>query len=149
LKFILTEETLKIQLTTFYRIQAISNFSNVKSGDKGGWVQFEHNLSQYGDCWLYGESLIASKAHMSENATAYEYAWIYGNAVVCGDCNLFDSVKVFGNAKIDGNAVIHGDAKIYGDAHVTDKAWVFGNVLVHDDTVLNNTMISYKNKPLI
>ena len=43
---ILTEETKIHNGVTLYRIQAVSNFSDVKAGDKGGWIEKKSNLSQ-------------------------------------------------------------------------------------------------------
>ena len=35
---------------TLYRIEALNDFSNVKKGDLGGFIESEDNLSQEGDC---------------------------------------------------------------------------------------------------
>ena len=53
---------------TLYQIQALKDFSNVKKGDLGGWIQSEKNLSKKGDCWVYGEAWVYGKAKVSGNA---------------------------------------------------------------------------------
>ena len=73
-KYKLTDETINIGGTTLYRIKALKNFSDVKKGDKGGFVESEDNLSHDGDCWIYN------------NAKAY------------GKATVFDHAKVFNNA---------------------------------------------------
>lgn len=56
-----------------YRIKALKDFSDVKKGDFGGYIQRERNLSQLGDAWVYGD------------AQVYGNAWIYGNTRFFGD----------------------------------------------------------------
>ena len=72
-KFQLTTETKVFDGVTLYRIQALRDFSNVKKGDLGGWVETEDNLSQDGDAWVSG------------NARVYENACVSGNARVSGN----------------------------------------------------------------
>ena len=44
MKYKLTE-SIKFEGRTIYRIQALEDFSNVKKGDFGGYVESERNLS--------------------------------------------------------------------------------------------------------
>lgn len=37
-----------------YHIRALKDFSDVKKGDLGGYVEGYHNLTQEGDAWIYG-----------------------------------------------------------------------------------------------
>ena len=52
-KYKLTEETINVGDKTLYRIEALRDFSDVKKGDKGGFVEKEENLSQSDNCWIY------------------------------------------------------------------------------------------------
>ena len=61
-EFIINNSGIKL-----YRIKALKNFSDVKKGDLGGYVQKERNLSQFGNAWVYGD------------------AQVYGNAKVFGN----------------------------------------------------------------
>lgn len=63
-KFIINNSGIKL-----YRIKALKDFSDVKKGDFGGYVQQESNLSQFGDAWGYGyaqvsDDVIASGEHV-------------------------------------------------------------------------------------
>ena len=79
-KYELTEETIKTNDTRkLYRIKALKSFSNVKAGDLGGYVESEKNLSQNGDCWVYGSARI------------FDSAWVGGSALI------FDSAEVYEN----------------------------------------------------
>lgn len=42
----------------FLRIFALKNFGNVVKGDKGGLVEREGNLSQFGDAWVSGNARV-------------------------------------------------------------------------------------------
>lgn len=72
-KYKLTEEYINVNSRTFYRIEALKDFVDVKKGNKGGYIENENNLSQYNDCWIYG------------NAKVYDDAEVYGNAEVCAN----------------------------------------------------------------
>ena len=56
-------ELVKDQIITFdnrtlYRIRALKDFSNVKKGDLGGYIESESNLSQEDNCWVYGNAWV-------------------------------------------------------------------------------------------
>lgn len=74
-KYELTDETIEVYGTALHRIKALKDFGNVKKGELGGYVESERNLSQEGNCWVYGD------------AKVYGNAWVYGNAEVCGDAD--------------------------------------------------------------
>lgn len=99
-KYKLTNETIVHFGFTLYRIEALMDFSDVKAGDKGGFVQSENNLSQLCNAWVYGN------------------AKVYGNAFVC------DYVKVCGDADVYGKAEVRGDAKVYKNSdYIVFKNW--------------------------
>ena len=85
-KYRLTENHIKIEGKILYQIEALKDFAGVKSGDLGGYIESEKNLSQDND------------------------AWVFGNAEVFGDA------EVHGNAWVHGNAEGFGDAEVYGNA---------------------------------
>ena len=45
-KYKLTEETINVGDKTLHRIEALRDFSDVKKGDKGGYIEKEENLSK-------------------------------------------------------------------------------------------------------
>ena len=107
MKYELTDETIDVSGTTLHRIKALKDFGNVKKGELGGYVkkgelggyvESEYNLSQIGNCW------------------------VYGNARVCGDAEVYGDAKVCGNAWVYGNAEVCGNARVYGNAdYITIK----------------------------
>ena len=47
-KYILTDEIRAFYGKILHRIQAVRDFGNVKTGDLGGWIEKEENLSHGG-----------------------------------------------------------------------------------------------------
>lgn len=119
-KYELTDNTIEYNERTLYQIKALKDFGDVKTGDLGGYIEKEYNLSQDGNCWVY------DKAKVYHNAKVYDNAKVYGEAKVYGNSEIYDNAKVYGEAKVFNYAEISGDAQVYGEAKV------FGNVKVYD-----------------
>ena len=109
MKYRLTDETKVVSGHTLHRIEALKDFADVHKGDKGGFVEGEHNLSQSGNCWVY------------------DNACVYDRAYVCGSAYVYDSAKVYGSANVYVSAKVCGSAKVYGSAYVYDSAYVCGS----------------------
>ena len=129
-KYKLTNETIKIDGITLYRIKALKDFSDVKAGDLGGWVEKEDNLSQMGDAWVYEDAEVYGSAKVHGDAEIYRNAKVFGNAKVYDNAEVFGNAEIYGNAVISGNAKVFDNAQVYGDAIVYDNARVFGNARV-------------------
>lgn len=119
-----------------HRIVAIKAFGGVKAGDLGGWIECERNLSQVGNCWVYGDAAVYNFARITHDAT------VGGNAEVYNDATASDFAVVGGNARVYVAASITGRASIYGHAHVldearvTDYAQVYGNSCVRGNALI-------------
>ena len=163
-KYKLTEETINVDGRTLYRIEALTYFGDVKQGDKGGFIENENNLTQYGKCWVYdnaevsgyamvhnnatvsGNAKVSGNAIIHEDAKVYGDAKVSGNAAVFGDTEIYDkaevygdtmvyeNAKIYGNAKVSGSAAVFGDAEVCGKAEVCDKAIICGNAIVANDS---------------
>ena len=129
-KYKLTDETIEYNCVTLYRIEALRNFGSIKTGDKGGFVQSYHNLSQEGDCWIYGEAKVLCNAKVSGNAQVFGRAKVYGNAFVKGNAFVFDDAKVYGNASVNGYATVYDKAEVFGVARVYGNAFVKGDAII-------------------
>ena len=97
---------------TLYRIVALADFGNVTTGDQGGYIESEKNLSQSDNAWVYG------------NAIVYGNARVCGNAIVCDNARVYDKAIVYGNAEVYGNAIVYGNAEVCGNARVYGNAEV-------------------------
>lgn len=148
-KYILTEETKVVNEHILHRIKAVCNFSNVKNGDLGGFIESETNLSHEANAWVYGNAKVYGNAIVYDdaivfgNAGVWENARVYGNAGVWDNATVFGNAEVYGDAKVYGNAGVSNDAEVYGDARVCDNAWVYGNAGVYGNAkVCGNAMVS-------
>lgn len=148
-KYKLTDEYITIGRYKLYRIEALKDFSWVKKGDKGGFIESEENLSHFNNCWIYGDAKVYGNAMVFENAKILNnskvsgYAWVYGNAIVYSNALVYDRAKVFGNASVHGSAEVYGNAKVLDKASVFGDARVYGNALVCDRTyVYGNANVS-------
>ena len=69
-KFKLTKNSKVVNGITLHQIQALKDFSNVKKGDLGGWIEKEENLSQdnnaqvSGDAWVFEDAQVYGEAHI-------------------------------------------------------------------------------------
>lgn len=59
-KYELTNEVVCENGRDLHRIRALMAFGCVKVGDKGGFVEFEKNLSHSGNAWVYGNAHYAT-----------------------------------------------------------------------------------------
>ena len=129
-KYELTEETVTVYGKTLYRIRAVRDFGSVKTGEFGGYIEKEENLSHFGNAWVYGNAKVYGDARVSGDARVFDNAWVYGEARVSGNAWAYGEVQVAGNAWIYGDARVFGNAWVYGDARVSGNAWVYGNAEV-------------------
>ena len=101
-----------------FRIEVLKDFSNIKKGEIGGYVEKKENLSQSGN------------------------SWVYGNALVSDDARVYGNSRVYGNALVSGDARVSGDAMVYGNARVSGNSWVYGNAMVYKKETINYSPIN-------
>ena len=90
----------------FFRPKALKSFGDVEEGDiSKGFMRGYYNLSQFGDCWVYGHSIIEDNAQISENAKVFS-AIVCGNSLISGNAQIMKGAEVRGNSKISGNTII-------------------------------------------
>ena len=129
-KYKLTNETIVVNGITLYRIEALKDFSDVKEGDKGGFVESEANLSQYDDCWIYNDAKVYDNAKVYGNARIFNNAMIFMNVNVYGNASVFGDAKVYGYSRIFDSAMLGGNAQVYDNAKVCNNAKVYGNTQI-------------------
>ena len=135
-KYELTEETVTVYGKTLYRIRAVRDFGSVKTGEFGGYIEKEENLSHFGNAWISGDAWVYGDARVSGNAKVFGNAWVYGNAWISGDA------WVYGDARVSGNAWVYGNARVFGNA------WVYGNAKVCGEAKVSNTRHFFVQGPI-
>lgn len=133
-KFRLTEESIVYNDRTLYRIEALRDFSNVKKGEKGGFVESEDNLSQEGNCWIY------SDAKVYEGASVYDDVVVSGKAELRGNSCATDSVIITDHAVVSDMAQVHGKCQIRGNAKILEEAFLYIEVLVGGSAVIKGDL---------
>ncbi len=111
---------------TVYRIRALKDFSNVKAGDLGGWIESEKNLSQEGDCWVYTGSKV------------------FGNAKVSGNAKIYFSI-IRESAEIKDSAIIADESLVKGNSLVKDNASIINSVLGENSVVKDQAKVTLVN----
>ena len=53
---------------TLHQIVCVTASASVASGEIGGWIEKEENLSQYGNAWVYGDAQVSGDAQVYGNA---------------------------------------------------------------------------------
>ena len=114
LKFKLTDETIEVFDKTLHRIEALKDFSNIKKGDKGGFIEKEENLSHLGNAWVYDDAKVFDNAVVKNNAKIRNHAQIYGHAHIVGNARVCGMAQIYGNSIIGNYARIHNEVIICG-----------------------------------
>lgn len=134
-----------------YRVRALKNFADVQIGDIGGYVEFEENLSQENDCWIYDDAIVKDKARVEGKVCIRNHAIVEGNSCICGKAKIYHhalvkgNTLVFGRAEIFDHAVIDlsndngisKDAKIFGNTHISGEfVFIQGKAMIYGNTNL-------------
>ena len=158
-KYILTTQTKECNGKTLYRIQATKDFCYVKTGQLGGYIEKEENLSQYGDCWVHHDACLNDNAYVDGNSIICDNAKVHGNArvhnsyvggfssigedvvlvdkvCVMENSQLFGQAKLYSGVIVTNNAKVYGHAAIYGDVRIKDNCEVFGDAIINDNAVI-------------
>lgn len=153
---LLLNDTIKTSaIRTAYRIQAIKNFGDVKSGDKGGYVESIYNLSEDGDCWLYDNSMVLENAEILGNAKIKGDTRVYGGSKISDNVTIIDSVigaeyqrnniTICDNAYL--NKVILNGAEyvdIFNNVQIESSS-ISGNISLHDNVTIKNLLFTDNN----
>lgn len=94
-KYGFTGELLQVGDVTLRRIVALRDFAGVKAGDKGGWIEKESNLSQFGNAWVYGNAWVSGNARVFGDAWVSGDAWVRNNSDYIVFKNFWSSGRYF------------------------------------------------------
>ena len=127
-KYELTVRFIRHEGAVLRRIRALKDFSGVKSGDLGGFVESESNLSLNGNCWIYPLAKAMGNSQVIENAVARDNSTIKDNAIIKG------------NVILAGNSTVSGEAVVGGGVTVEDSV-IDGARVIHENIKLKSSSI--------
>ena len=90
------KNTIEFEGHTLHRIKALINFSDIKRGDIGGYVENENNLSHEGDCWIY------------DDAKAMDNSAMYGNSAMYNNSRMYDNSEMYNNSTLKNKTRLYG-----------------------------------------
>lgn len=103
------------------RIQALIDVNEtVSSGDMGGFIESENNLSQNGGCWIYDNAICCGEAVVEQEARLFDGALARDSALITGDSCMFDRARAEGHCCIRSGE-IKEDARIAGNAILSES----------------------------
>lgn len=102
-----------------FQIQALRNFDTIQTGDLGGYIQSEHNLSHSGLCWVAQHAVVCRKAQVVENVWAMDKSVVKDSVILRGNAYVFDQVTLRGNCVVEDNVILHGALVVGGKVHLS------------------------------
>ena len=86
MKYKFTGKTKTIGGLTLNQIVCVTAFANLSTGDIGGWIESEKNLSQEGNSWVFGNARVFGYAEVSGNALVSDNAKCTKKAFTISTC---------------------------------------------------------------
>ena len=112
----------------------LHRIKNLNTGELGGYIEAEHNLSQMGRCWVHDGAMVYDDARVSGDAQIVE-GLVFDNARVQGKAKITGS-----NSKIYGYAEVHDDAEIK-DSEIYGAAEIYGRANIRRSEVRDSARI--------
>lgn len=129
-KYELVSETIhKFYYRPMYRIRALKDFSDVKKGQFGGYVESEENLSQTGNCWIYDESIVGNGARVLDDAVVKD------SSVVINGSEVSDNAVIEKGSRIDESSVVCDRSRVISSL-VTESSAVIYSSIVNEDSMI-------------
>jgi len=130
---------------TVHRIKALRGLTGISSGELGGWIESDKNLSQSGNCWIADEAVVFADARVMDDAWVGDRAFVYDGATVRDNAAVTKNAIVHDRAVIRDKAWISDAAEVYGDAKISESGQLFGEAKVFGHAELRGTAEAYDN----
>lgn len=135
-----------------HRIRALKNFvttdgKHIATGELGGYVENERNLSQYGICWVDGTAKVFDSAYIGGSACIQDGVMVFGHAhvldaaLIYGNARIFDRATVRDKARVFGESVVCGDAHVGGGTHLCGYTVVCQNGYINTDSMFTMVLL--------
>lgn len=120
----------------FYQREEIE----IKSGQKGGYVQSMKNLSQDGSCW------IDKKAAAFGNSSVEDESYLGDHAAIGDHVKLRDNTKVIDFVQLGGEITLCGNSIVIGPNAYFDKG-VYKDLFLGKDIAQTSSQKNTKKPP--
>ena len=107
------KNTIEFEGHTLHRIKALRDFGDIKTGDLGGYVENENNLSHEGNCWIYDDAKAMDYSVISDNSRMYNNSTMYGNSVMYDNSEMYDNTKMYDNSTLYNNSAMFGNSEMH------------------------------------
>jgi hypothetical protein len=130
-----------------YRIIALRDFGEVEKGQKGGYIEGEHNLSQSGNCWVAGLAHVRKQARVEKNALVCDFVEVTdealltddtqasGHAHIGGFARMEDESMAEDHTRIKGTVLMSGRSRAGGTSFLAERCALADNAHVHGSFV--------------
>ena len=152
-KFELSNITMEYKGRTLYRIKATKDFSDVKKGDLGGWVQYEENLSQQGICWIYDDAKCMDNSRVTEDSIMRDFAEMYDCSKMHDYSQMFDHSEMHYCSEMYDYSQMHDYSKMCNFSEMYDCSEMHDYSQIHDYSQMHdfsemhgNSMLKDKEK---
>ena len=151
-KYRFTGETMQFEGHVLRRILFLRNCKlSVRTGDLGGWIETEDNLSHEGTCVVLSDAKVFGNAKIMEDAWINESAIVKDNAQIKGDSNIFGTAIVGADSILDGDTLVGGESKVFfyaqaldensGKPNISGESRVVGQTIIEATGTIHDCMI--------
>ena len=132
-KYELTDNTSSYKGIVLHQIRALRSFGNVKTGELGGFIESEDNLSHIGTCWVYNSAKVYGKIKLMGTSIVSDEAIVTGNATirVCiiTDNSMFNaSGNIRGKLIMSDDSYLSGNINLVGQLTMADSSSIRGSI---------------------
>ena len=139
------ENTIEFKGRILHRIRALKNFNDVKTGDIGGFVESEWNLSQEGNCWIYDDAKSMDSAKCTDESQMYNGSCMYDNSRMLDNSRMYDNAMMYDNSKMFDNSKMYDNSRMYYYSKMCDNSRMCDYSRMYDNTIMydNSEMYDY------
>lgn len=140
---VLENDSIVLNGRVLFRIESLKDFSGIRKGDLGGYIQSDKNLSHEGNCWVYDNAKVYDNARVRDDASVSKEAEVYGKAIILNNVKVTDRAKVFQSSELYDGVIIRDDAKVYGSAKLYGIVRLYNESQVYGNARINGTVELY------
>ena len=135
-KYELTNEKIEYERKTLYRIRALRDFSDVKAGDLGGFVESEKNLSHEGDCWIYDDSKVIGRSKIVGYSKVMRKSIVNNSKVI--------RISIVENSTVKSGSIVKSsivDSSTIAAGSIVDNSSVESSIV--ENSKVENSIVDY------